>query len=129
MIDPQSGASIGNWLLTGAAIVAIANQGLGMIDRLKGRPSAESLQQQAQELKQASLVAQQAADDRMDKFEEELGGLRQQMRNDRNDILNAGEERATKLHDRINNVLAAVSHVQGALTRMSGAHEPRHHRE
>lgn len=50
-----------------------------------------------------------------DKVEGRFENLRCEMREDKTEILKAGEDRATKLHERINVVLGAVSRVEGEL--------------
>ncbi len=45
----------------------------------------------------------------LDRFEEELRRLRQELRADRDLLLQAGEARAVKLHERLDAVLAALA--------------------
>jgi predicted nucleotide-binding protein (sugar kinase/HSP70/actin superfamily) len=54
-----------------------------------------------------------AATDRIVKLENSIETLRREMREDSAEILKAGEERAEKLHRRINRVLIGVSKLQG----------------
>lgn len=48
-----------------------------------------------------------------EKVESRFEDLRQELREDRTEILKAGEERAVKLHERCNAILQAVSEVRG----------------
>lgn len=49
------------------------------------------------------------------KLERELAEIRREMKEDRETILQAGEERAVKIHERINAVLSGVSRLEGRL--------------
>lgn len=49
------------------------------------------------------------------KLDRELAEIRREMKEDRETILAAGEERAVKLHERINAVLTGVSRLEGRL--------------
>jgi hypothetical protein len=49
-------------------------------------------------------------------FSGELAALRQEMRNDRDQLLLAGENRVSKLHERINTILEAVSELRGRVS-------------
>jgi hypothetical protein len=46
----------------------------------------------------------------------ELAALRQEMRNDRDQLLLAAENRVSKLHERINTILEAVSELRGRVS-------------
>jgi predicted nucleotide-binding protein (sugar kinase/HSP70/actin superfamily) len=61
----------------------------------------------------ATREEMKAATDRIVKVENSIEVLRKEMREDSAEILKAGEERAEKLHRRINRVLIGVSKLQG----------------
>lgn len=50
-----------------------------------------------------------------EKLESALEGLRREMKEDRELIMRAGEERAIKIHDRINAVLGGVERLSGRM--------------
>ncbi|MEW6307398.1 MAG: hypothetical protein AB1705_28435 [Verrucomicrobiota bacterium] len=47
------------------------------------------------------------------KIDQNLAAIRSEMKQDRDAMLLAGEERAAKIHDRVNKVLEAVSELKG----------------
>lgn len=104
--DPNSYQAIG-WLAVALGGLAVAAHRVMQIVRdFRGSPPAEQLHQTTEQLA-----------NRMDKLEAEFTEIRHEMRSDRNTILAAGEERAIKLHDRINHVLEAVSELRGRLVK------------
>lgn len=52
---------------------------------------------------------------RVDMVERQIEAMRSELKDDKTEILKAGEDRAEKLHNRINDVLQAVSQMRGEL--------------
>jgi hypothetical protein len=62
---------------------------------------------------------------RMAKVETSNDKLWAKLEADKMQILNAGEERIVKVHDRINEVLAAVCELRGSVNQMTHGKHPR----
>jgi hypothetical protein len=86
-------------------LVAFWNSIHKAIDRNKQHPANATL-----DMRVAAVEARASA------IEHSMEKLRDEMREDKAEILEAGEHRAAKLHGRINDVLAAVSEVRGRLS-------------
>ena len=101
---------IGAWLACAAFLVwflLLMDKG---ISRMRGTTPEPPNNQLAQSVKQLNA--------RMKVLEDWRAELTNKMDDDKNQILAAGEHRAEKLHDRINDVLEAVSELRGTVTEL-----------
>ena len=80
------------------------------VTRLRGAPAEPPNHQLAQSVKQLNA--------RMKVLEDWRQQLTAKMDEDKTQIIAAGEHRAEKLHDRINDVLSAVSELRGTVNEM-----------
>ena len=102
-------AGLITWLGCLAFVVVLVNGGFKLAANIKGPESAPP----AGELD----VRVAHIEERIDGFDRSISELRHEMRVDLQTVLQAGEERAGKIHGRINDVLAAVSELRGRLTK------------
>lgn len=103
-------AEIAAWLACAAFVVMLLNGGFKLTRNLKGadpQPPNSNLALSVQQL-----------DRRMSALEDWKSELTTKMDDDKTEILNAGEHRAEKIHGRINDVLASVSELKGAVDQM-----------
>ncbi len=99
--------SFTDWIVCLAAFMAILKYVLDLGDRLRGQPAEPpNAQLQASHLQLTERVR---------KVEESTDRLWSKLETDKMEILKSGEDRAAKLHERINVILAAVSEVRGRL--------------
>jgi len=97
--------SFTDWILCLAAFMAILKYLLDLADRLRGQaPQPPNAQLQA---------AHEQLTERVRRVEESADRLWDKLETDKMEILKSGEDRAAKLHDRINVILAAVSELRG----------------
>ena len=108
--DPNSYPSIGWAVVILAALALGGNQIWEIINRMRGDAPEPPNGQLAQSVKQLNA--------RMKILETWRGSLTAKMEEDKNQILAAGEHRAEKIHDRINDVLSAVSELRGTVNEM-----------
>jgi hypothetical protein len=98
---------IASWLACAAFAVVLTNGLFKLVNNVKGPnalPPAGEL-----DLRVSNLET------RTNTIEVGLAELRHEMKEDLKTMLAAGEERAGKIHGRINDVLAAVSELRGRL--------------
>ncbi len=102
-ISPETFAGM---LVAGlTALVILINQGDEFLERRKskaGSPPNEQLQQSVK-----------ALEDRLAKLETAHDDIREAMRTDTSEILTKGEERAAKLHERMNPVIENLAFIKG----------------
>lgn len=103
------------WFGCLAFFVMFLNGLLKLADRARGKPPQPP---------NAALGADfQALSQRVGRLEVQVEIIRNEMKNDRDAIMRAGEERASKIHDRINalgeRLTEAVSEIRGELKRLS----------
>jgi hypothetical protein len=102
------------WLECLAWFSALVFLGVHIYKALKGKPAPapqppnESLKLEVEQLK-----------DRITKLEKSSVALWCKLDTDKTEILKAGEDRAVKLHDRINVILSAVSELRGVVSQMN----------
>jgi restriction endonuclease Mrr len=115
---PQPGA-IENWLIAFAAIVAIVNQGMGLFTKFKPQmiQLAEQFVSRSSFHKHAELNRQAH-----DKIEARVAALERKLEDDKDEIIKAGEDRATKIHDRINVAIVQIGELRGEVRHLSGGH-------
>lgn len=108
---PAPGA-IENWLLALAAVVAMANQGLGLFHKF--RPQMIQL---AEQFVTRSSFHKHAELNRAhhEKIEARVSALERKLEGDKDEIIKAGEDRAIKIHDRINVLIEKVGELRGEL--------------
>ena len=63
-------------------------------------------------------VLESRINERITRIEDNTEFIRTKMEADKTEILKTGEDRATKTHDRINQVLEAVAELRGQVTQM-----------
>lgn len=95
-------------------LVAGANALMKLVDRFRGQRETPKREVSFAE-RLVSQVELGAVTARVKKLEETVDAIRDELKQDKTDILQAGEERAEKLHNRINDVLRAVSEVRGEM--------------
>ncbi|MGC8744545.1 MAG: hypothetical protein ACP5T0_11765 [Verrucomicrobiia bacterium] len=103
------------WLGCLAFLVMFLNGLLRLADRARGKPPHPP---------NAALGAEfQSLSQRVGRLEIQVETIRSEMKSDREAIMRAGEDRANRLHERINalgeKLTAAVSELRGELKRMS----------
>ena len=99
--------SFTDWIVCLAAFLAILKYVIDLADRAKG-PPAEPPNAQLQ-------VSHEQLTERVRKLEESNDRLWAKLENDKLEILSSGEDRAAKLHERINAILAGLSELRGRL--------------
>lgn len=108
--------SIEGWLLSFAAVVAIANQGVGLFKRFS--PQAITMEDQfttrASFHKHAELNRAEHS-----KIESRVAVLERKLESDKDDIIASGEIRAEKIHSRINTLMEKVGQLQGTVAELS----------
>ncbi|MCX7871982.1 MAG: hypothetical protein N2487_01705 [Verrucomicrobiae bacterium] len=102
------------WVGCLAFFVMFLNGILKLADRARGKPPQPP---------NAALGADfQALSQRVGKLEIQVETIRMEMKNDRDTLMRAGEERAIKINDRINalgeRLIAAVAELRGELKRL-----------
>lgn len=122
--DPTSYSSIGWLVVCGVALVLGANAVDEFIGRRKDKPSPADVANQSAEAYQPKgdyaskrdlAEHRQSVENRLNKIDDDISELRKEAKQDRNDIIKAGEDRAGKLHDRIDDILKAVAKIQGRI--------------
>lgn len=108
---PEHFSSIGWVIVILSAIAMGGNQVWEIINRLRGAAPEPPNGQLAQSVKQLNA--------RVKILEQWRSDLVNKLDADKNQILVAGEHRAEKLHDRINDVLKAVSELRGQVDQMN----------
>jgi hypothetical protein len=103
---PES-IGLAGWLACLAFVITLVNGVLRLADRVRGKepqpPNAE-------------LGAEfHALGQRVARLETEVEAIRAEFKEDRLSLMQAGEERAGRLHERINEVLRAVAKLEGRL--------------
>ncbi|HWD21061.1 MAG TPA: hypothetical protein VHB20_17470 [Verrucomicrobiae bacterium] len=99
--------SFTDWLLCLAAFMAILKYLMDFSDRVRGAsPEPPNAQLQA---------SHQQLAERVRKLEESTDRLWAKLESDKMEIMKSGEDRALKLHERINAILAAVSELRGRM--------------
>jgi hypothetical protein len=99
--------SFTDWMLCLAAFTAILKYVSDLGDRLRGH-AAEPPNAQLQ-------LSHEQLTERVRKLEESTDRLWAKLEADKMEIVKSGEDRAAKLHERINAILAAVSELRGRL--------------
>lgn len=135
---------IAGWLAIAFFVVALLNAALKLADRLKDKPAASEVRAEASDkfVAKSDYLAALAKNDQEHKdIWGKLGGmergvgsrldaLRSEMAANKDAILEAGQERsdkitaasdatATHIHDRINDVLSAVSELRGTVHQLA----------
>jgi hypothetical protein len=109
--DPGTFSSIG-WVIVILASLAFgANAVMELVSRLRGSDPEPPNGQLHQSVKQLNA--------RIKVLEDWRAQLMAKLDEDKNQILMAGEHRAEKIHDRINDVLEAVSELRGQVNEIS----------
>lgn len=106
-IATPDAVTLAGFLACGFFVVSLVNQVMRLMDRNKEQPRPIDTYATKAELEVVRID--------LKRVESSIIDLRHEMREDRETILKAGEERAVKIHDRINDVLAAVSEVKGEI--------------
>jgi flagellar biosynthesis/type III secretory pathway M-ring protein FliF/YscJ len=114
----QNEVMTGAGLLAGLFFVAAGiNQVLRLVDRTKEKPPpAETYMTKETCRREHEEIAQ-----RFDRVETEVRAIREQIRQDRVELDQADEERASKLHDRINLIAEEMPGKVVSLLRNTGA--------
>lgn len=103
--DPNSFASIGWLVVCLAGLIAIINGALSLVDRFKVTPPpAETY---ATKVEVATLRGELSAD--VDSLEAKLDDLRSQAVRDKGELMTAGEQRASRIHQRIEDSMGDVN--------------------
>lgn len=66
---------------------------------------------------------------RVDRVERQIEAMRDELKADKMELLKAGEERAAKIHERINTAITKVDSLSGAFSQMRRDHFDTSHRE
>ena len=111
--DPNSSQTVGWLCLALFGIAGGINHVLAIWDRTKEIPPPA----QTYVTKPDCLSARIELNQRMGRLDSDLHDIRSEMKADRETLLLAGEERAMKIHQRIDAVLAAVSELKGRVQR------------
>ena len=110
-----------NWTLIFTAAMAVATV-LMWLDSKKARATEitpQPLSVQGTPIGNAEIARDlKSMNHRLTSLENWRSELITKMDDDKTEILNAGEHRAEKLHDRINSVLSAVSELKGTVDQM-----------
>jgi len=111
-IPSAAPGSIETWLLAAAAIVAIANQGIGLFKNVKNSPQFIQLSEQ---FTTRSSFHKHAELNRLahDRIESRVAALERKLEHDKDEIIAAGEERARLIHDRINVAIEKLGELRG----------------
>lgn len=120
--DPHTASSIGWWLVIAAAVIAGLNQGIRFADRLTGRKqeiTPQPLAVTGTPISNAEIARDlKNMNHRLVALENWRSEVLRKMESDKTEILAAGEHRAEKIHDRINEVLVAVSELKGTVSEL-----------
>jgi len=111
MPDPNTYSALGWLVVCLAALFHIVNQGKNFFAGFKEQPAPATTYATKEEVK----LLKTEIKERFTEVDRELGTIRDQLRADHASILAAGEQRASKIHDRIDDVLGAVSELRGAV--------------
>jgi hypothetical protein len=104
---------IGGWALAAAAMAGGANQVLKLVDRMKERPPpSETYTTLTQCEHRHHTIGGDIIGLRAD-----LHSLRMEIRTDLKETAAANEQRSSKLHGRIDDLLEAVSELRGKLSK------------
>jgi hypothetical protein len=87
------------------------NQVMGIMDRFKEKPPPSETYVS---LKLCQKIHEEA-DRRITQAECAVDTLRRELRLERDEMIKSAEDRAVKLHDRINDILRAVSELKGKI--------------
>jgi hypothetical protein len=113
MIDTVP-VEIAAWLGCLAFILLLLNEGVKFTDRLRGKtphPPNEQLSVSMSEIER-----------RVAKLEHSNIKIWAKMETDKNEVIRNGEQRAEKIHNRVNDVLQAVSELRGHVDQMNQRH-------
>lgn len=120
--DPASYSAIGWLLVSAAALAAALNQGLKLLDRWKDKPAPGDVALHSATTfatKQDCLNNHRRADEELQKIWSKIGGMERglttQIQEMERRINKSDEDRSKNLHDRINDILAAVSKLSGII--------------
>ena len=104
-IPTASETEIGKWVIGLLAFLVLVDRIIQIFINVRGRPSSEQLQSHYDELAQRVKNLEV-------KFDQE------RIDNQKNyaSLIEAGEERARLLHERLNPVTEKLSHIEGAFT-------------
>jgi uncharacterized protein YigA (DUF484 family) len=92
------------------------NSGGKFLDRVRGKPPAEQLQATGDLLAKRVEINEAVIERTRGQIEE----LRKEIKGDLAGIAKDNEERSSKLHRRVDDVLRAVSELRGELNRIGG---------
>lgn len=118
---------LGGWIVSAWAVLGFLNQGAKFIDRFKERPPPHetyqpkgdyALRSELQQLKLDLQTHLQRQDGAIAEIASEIGAMREKMDTDKGEILKADEERIGGVHERVNDVLEAVSELRGIVNQM-----------
>jgi hypothetical protein len=107
---------IGGWSLVAFTVLAGLNSALKLADRFKEQPPPSTTYQPKGDYATRSEVAQLRSDlaGQLNALHTDHQSLRDEIREDKSVLLQAGEERAGKLHERINDVAEDVRGLETA---------------
>lgn len=111
--DPNSYTAIGWFIVIGVAVIAGVNQAAALVARFKEKPSPP----ETYVTKVECRAVHTAQDQRIQKLDCEVAAIRAEFKEAVLEISRVQEARAVALHNRINDVLAAVSEVKGKVER------------
>lgn len=106
--------SAGLWVVGGGVVLDVVMRGYELLRTVRGEPDKREISLAPQF---ATRPEVEALGTRLAHVEQAIERIRQEIREDRSALLEAAEQRAAKMHGRINEVLAAVSELQGSLRR------------
>ncbi len=105
--------ALGDWLVSLAAVMAVVLLALKIIDHFRRKPAIES--EFATKLELGRLT--DSVDERFEKIEEHIEDIGTELRQAHNDLLRRGEERAEKIHERINHLsqelIGSIAELRG----------------
>jgi len=99
-------------------VISGLNTAITLYDRLKGKPSqppAEQLQQSLDALTHSVNASNLVISERVSGLEDWKETLTAKLESDKSIIIAEDERRSSKIHDRVDDVLKAVSHQSGVI--------------
>jgi len=108
----MTGLEIGGWAMAAFAVAGGVNQVLKVVDRVKERPPpAETYATKADCDRRHNCLALEVSAFRVD-----IQTLRREIKEDFREAAAINEQRASKLHTRVDQLLEAVSEVRGKIS-------------
>lgn len=107
-------SQLGNWLITLFAILGAVNQGAGLIGRFREQPPAHERYATKSELAAVKAII----DGQREEFREEIAGLSDKLDSFYQETIKAGESRATKIHNRVNDIGGVVQETRGEIKQL-----------